>query len=297
MRRHMRNLNLRTSQKIRCTVQTRAVAAVCALLIFSGLVFLPQLLRVQVQNSTLQENHRRSFEIPCLVLTQNVSKLHRSLRQCTPFVAPAFQESELDFVSIHARKMLLDSSLLQTARDLSNNASVNIYMNHARMWAMVLTRKWDLALLLEDDVIIPEHVDQLIAELVTVLNQNNASNFVVKLVDHWVAWQWKSVHTVGVHDLRTCACKPAIHSSSSAAYLIDKHAAQTLLDNAFPASMHVDSYTHDLGCNRKELALFQIYPHLVHYTNRPSTHMQGTSPRRAFLLMKEIISNTLSSTC
>jgi len=297
MRRHLRNLNRRTSEKFRCTLQTRAVAALVGLLAISGLCFLPQVLRRTVRNSTLEENHRRTLNVPCVVLTQNVSKLHPSVRQCKPFLAPAFQESELDFVSTDARKMLMDSSLLQTARDLSNNASVNIYMNHARMWAMALTRKWDFVLLLEDDVVLPEDVNEHLQELMTVLVQNNVTNFVVKLVDHWVAWQWRSVHKVGNHDLRTCACKPAIHSSSSAAYFIDKHAAQTLLDNAFPASMHVDSYAHHLGCNSKELALFQIYPHLVYYTNRPSTHIQHTSPQRAFLLVKEMISNTLSSTC
>jgi GR25 family glycosyltransferase involved in LPS biosynthesis len=192
---------------------------------------------------------------------------------------------------------VLNSFLLDTARDLSNNASVNIYMNHARMWAMVLTRKWDYALLLEDDIIVPKTVDETVAQLLASLQQNNVSNFVVKLVDHWVAWQWTSVLAVGSHDLRTCTCRPAIHSSSSAAYIIDKHAAQTLLDNAFPASMHVDSYTHDMGCNKGMIRLFQIYPHLAHYTNRPSTHMRNTSPQRAFLLVKEIISNTLSSNC
>lgn len=274
----------------------RRRAPVVGLLVFlllTAVSVVPYLLRL-VPND---KNTRRGLSLPCIVLTQNSSEIDPSIQQCTRFSAPAFQESELDFVSAEAREKLLDSTLLETARDLSNNASVNIYMNHVRMWGIGATKQWDSVLLLEDDVVIPSHADETIAHILATLKQNNVSNFVVKLVDHWVAWQWKSVHTVGSHSLRTCSCRPAIHSSSSAAYIIDKHAAHTLLDYAFPASMHVDSYIHDVGCNKKLINLFQVYPHLAHYTNRPSVHMRNTSFHRAFLLVKEIISNTLASTC
>jgi len=274
-----------------------AIATCVVVLLLIGFVLLTNLLQTLSKNSNSIADRRKGFALPCVVLTQNIKRMDSSVNACIPFIAPAFQEAELDFVLPSARNKVLNPELLEMARDLSNNASVNIYMNHVRMWAMLLTKKWDVALFLEDDAILPSTLDEFVVPLLDEMHRKNVTNYVVKLVDHWIAWQWKSNFTVGNHDLRTCTCRPAVHSSSTAAYIMDRHAAQTLVTNAFPASMHVDSYVHNMGCTKNLINLFQTYPHVVHYNNKPSTHMKKLSSQRMFLLVRELITNALNSNC
>lgn len=92
--------------------------------------------------------------LPCLVLTLNASNLDPSTAGCTPFIGRSFSEQDLDFVSTEARTKLANPSLLQRASDLTNNASVNIYMNHARIWELI-AEKHQVALVLEEDAVIP----------------------------------------------------------------------------------------------------------------------------------------------
>jgi len=277
--------------------RSNATAACVVVLLIIGFVLFTNLLKPLQKNSVLLTNRRKGFALPCVVLTQNTPRMDPSVNACIPFVGPGFKETELDFVLPSARNKVLHPELLETAQDLSNNASVNIYMNHVRMWAMLLTRKWDVALFLEDDAVVPSTLDDFVVPLLAEMHSKNVTNFVVKLVDHWIAWQWKSNFTVGNHDVRTCTCRPVVHSSSTAAYIMDKHAAHTLVTNAFPASMHVDSYVHNMGCTKGLIHLFQTYPHVVHYNNKPSTHLKKTSSQRMFLLVRELITNALNSNC
>jgi hypothetical protein len=238
------------------------------------------------------------FSLPCLVLTLNASHVDSSARGCTPFVAPPFTEQDLDLVSPDARRKILDPALLETASELSNNASVNIYMNHARIWRKI-AEQWDVALVLEEDIVVPEDINEIIAEILAAFRRDNVTNFVMKLTDstRFSSMQWTTVYKLRHRlELRACTCQPSIRSSSSAAYIMDRAAAQTLLNHAFPASMHVDVFKHHMGCTFNKINFFQTNPHVMNVNNRPSKHLPHDFQRR-YLLLKEVIVNAFNSTC
>jgi hypothetical protein len=241
---------------------------------------------------------RPGFSLPCLVLTLNASHVDPSTEKCTPFVAPPFTEPELNFVSPQALTKIQNPGLLETASDLTNNASVNIYMNHARIWKHIAQR-WDVALVLEEDIIVPPNADEVITQVLSALRRDNVTNYLVKLMASSTiqSLQWKTVYDLSDrYQLRTCTCQPSIRSSGAAAYLIDRTAALTLLQNAFPASMHVDVFKHHMGCIDNKIRLYQVTPHLMHVNNRPTTHLPHDYHRR-YLLLKEVIVNAIYSIC
>jgi hypothetical protein len=252
----------------------------------------------ETARATQAAAHRAGYlDLPCLILTSNASGLDPSTASCTPFNAAPFTARELGFVSAEARRKLANPSLLQRASDLTNNASVNIYMNHARMWSLI-AEQHRVALVLEDDVIVNGGSFELIRKLLSNLRKDNATNFVLKLHDSSTAYhQWREVFSVSGHTVRACDCRPSQHSASAAAYLMDQAAAKTLLQHAYPASMHVDVYMHEMGCIQQKIRLYGTNPYPMTTTNRLSTHMPWNSAQRSFLLLKEKIENTLFATC
>jgi hypothetical protein len=135
-----------------------------------------------VSRRTPASRSSAAWSLPCLVLTLNVSNVDPSTRSCTPFVAPSFKETELNLVSPLALKKILNPMLLESASDLTNNASVNIYMNHVRIWQYI-ARRWDVALVLEEDIIVPSHAEELITKVLSALRLDKVTNYVVKLMD------------------------------------------------------------------------------------------------------------------
>ena len=238
---------------------------------------------------------RVDLGLPCLVLTLNASA-HPSAGACTTFTGSRFNEKELDALSAGARAKLAHPYLLQRSSDLTNNASVNIYMNHARMWTHI-AEHWDAALVLEDDAVVPENAGVVLQALISEMQRHNASNYVVKLHDLSTPYsEWPEVYDVGGHSVRRCMCRTKVNSAGTAAYVVDRAAAQTLLRHAYPASMHVDMYMHEMGCVHHKINLHGMSPTLTHLSNRPSTHMSG-SPQRSYLLLKELIENILYAEC
>jgi hypothetical protein len=254
----------------------------------------------KVPSETPARGSFAALSLPCLVLTLNVSNVDPSTRSCIPFVAPTFTEQELDFVSPSALAKIRNPMLLESASELSNNASVNIYMNHARIWRYIAER-WDVALVLEEDAVVPSNSEEVIAQILSSLRRDNVTNFVVKLIDNWHIYssEWRTVYDLPAHRVLTCSCRPSVQGSCAAAYLIDKAAALTLLEHAFPASVHVDVFKHNMGCVEKRIRLYQISPHLVRMNNRPSTHLSNEEQtfRRKYLLVKEVITNLFGSDC
>jgi hypothetical protein len=250
-------------------------------------------------SSELEPNQRRDtrFSVPCLILTLNASLVDPSANGCKPFVAPPFKSQELDFVATEAREKISNPLLLETASDLSNNASVNIYMNHMRMWERIANES-DVALILEEDIVVPLNAELVIEDVISTLRRDNVTNFVVKLMDNFFMYtaEWPQVYTIPGHQVHTCTCRPRIHSSGAAAYLIDRQGARTLLDSALPAKIHVDIFQHNMGCIDHKVRLYQLSPPLMHCNGRPSTHLPDDFHRR-FLRLKESVLNAIYSTC
>ncbi len=166
---------------------------------------------------------------------------------------------------------------------------MNIYMNHVRIWRHVVAH-WDVALVLEEDIVVLPHSSEVIAQALAALRRDNVTNYVVKLIDHLYkhSAQWKTAYDLPNHRLLTCSCQPSVYSSCAAAYL-------TLLQHAFPATMHVDVFKHHMGCIHNKIRLYQVNPHIMLMNNRPSTHLVHDVHRR-FLLVKETFFNLLRST-
>jgi hypothetical protein len=280
--------------------RTAAVAALSAVILIVCLLVVPELIirRSMAMAEVDGERRHSRLSVPCLVLSLNASNIDPSINGCMPFVASPFSEHELHFVTAHAREKLLNPLLLETASDLSNNASVNIYMNHMRMWTRV-ARTWDVAVVLEEDIVVPPNADKVIADVLTALRRDNVTNFVVKLMDNFFMYtsQWPLAYSFPGHNVHTCTCRPSIHSSGAAAYLVDRQGARTLADGALPAEKHVDVYMHHMGCIDHKVRLYQLSPPLMHCNGRPSTHLPLHDFHRRYLILKESFLNAIYSTC
>jgi GR25 family glycosyltransferase involved in LPS biosynthesis len=221
--------------------------------------------------------------------------------RCTRFVGTRFREEEFALVSAEAQRKLRRPELQERASELSNNASVSIFMNHLRVWRLVSASADDTpVLVLEDDAVLPPRLGRTLGALLERLRADNASNYVVKLHDlnaPWTLYEWAKAYRVERHDVRRCTCRPSHNSASNAAYLLDRRAAGVLLRSALPLSVHADVYVHEMGCVRHQVRLYNFMPNLVETSNRPSTHMRAFTLQRLYLLAVEALENMLAGEC
>jgi hypothetical protein len=235
----------------------------------------------------------------CVVLTLNASA--RVDPRCTRFVGTRFREEEFALVSAEAQRKLRRPELQERASELSNNASVSIFMNHMRVWSLVSASADDApVLVLEDDAVLPPRLGRTLGVLLERLRAENASNYIVKLHDlkaSWTFYEWARAFRVERHEVRRCTCRPSHNSASTAAYLLDRRAAGVLLRSALPLSVHADVYVHEMGCVRKQTRLYSFQPNLVETSNRPSTHMSPFTLQRLYLLAVEGLENMLAGEC
>jgi hypothetical protein len=237
--------------------------------------------------------------LKCIVLTLDASA--RVDARCTRFVGTRFRAEEFGLVSAEAQRKLRRPELQERASELSNNASVSIFLNHMRVWRLVSASADDApVLVLEDDAVLPPQLGRTLGALLARLRADNASNYVVKLHELKPAWtlhEWATAYRVGRHEVRRCTCRPSHNSASTAAYLLDRRAAGVLLQGALPLSVHVDVYVHEMGCVRKTTGLYNFLPSLVATSNRPSTHMGTATLQRNYLLAVEGLENMLAGEC
>lgn len=232
--------------------------------------------------------------LKCLVLTFNVSVLHPSTAACTPFIGTRFSAEEFTQVSAQAQMKLRDTDLQERASDLTNNASVNIFMNHVRIWRTIADSGDDRpVLVLEEDVILSDEFHPRLVGLIATLRDAHVANYIVKLHStrpENVYSQWTEVYNLLGDSVRTCTCRPAMASTSAAAYLLDRQAARVLLKSDFPLRIHVDVYTHEMGCILRQTTLHGVLPNWAKTSGRPSTHLTQ-SWQRSYLMMVESIEN------
>lgn len=235
----------------------------------------------------------------CVVLTLDAAA--RVDPRCTRFVGTRFREEEFEQVSAEAQRRLRRPELQERASELSNNASVSIFMNHMRVWRLVSASADDTpVLVLEDDAVLPPRFGRTLGVLLERLRADNASNYVVKLHNSqllWTYYEWAKTYRVERYDVRRCTCRPSHNSASNAAYLLDRRAAAVLLRSALPLSVHADVYVHEMGCVRQKTRLYNFNPNLVGTSNRPSTHMRGLTLQRLYLLAVEALENMLAGEC
>ena len=168
----------------------------------------------------------------CLVLTTD--PLQRSVEiapglTCRPFLGELFNARQFDLVSEEGKAKLRNKWLQSQASDFSNNKSVSIFVNHARMWKIMDEMPEDEPMLiLEDDATIPANLSRTIDIMLDRILANRVTNFVVKLHEHpkpsLAFAEWESPFRIGQHTVRKCSCRPSFTTSGTAAYLLDRKA-------------------------------------------------------------------------
>ena len=257
------------------------------------------LLCVRRVPSLAQLEPPQDVALKCVVLTLNATA--RVDPRCTRFLGTRFREEEFELVSADAQRKLRRPELQERASELSNNASVSIFMNHLRVWSLVNASADDAPLLvLEDDAVLPPRLGQTLEVLLERLRAENVSNYIVKLHDtkpSWTFYEWTKAYSVERHEVRRCTCRPSHNSASTAAYLLDRRAAGVILQGAFPLGVHVDAYVHEMGCVLQKTRLYSFQPNLVETSKRPSTHMSTFTLQRFYLLAVEELENMLAGEC
>lgn len=227
-------------------------------------------------SSTPFRNHeelkdRCSGDYTCTVLSLDNTTLVP--HGCNLFLARRFQEQEFALLSASAQEKLRNVELLQYSKDLSCNISISIFLNHMRVWQNVSDTP---ALVLEDDAVMPSDLCVILSKVLSHIRRHNVTNYIVKLHEHapfYIYRQWEEVFAIDDYSVRSCRCRPHGGSSSTAAYLLDRHAAQTLLTAAFPLETHVDVFLHNMGCVQRKITLYSVLPSPVRPSLRVSTHM------------------------
>ena len=178
----------------------------------------------------------------CFVLTTN--PLLRSLKiapglTCEPFLAELFNARQFDLVSEKGKAKLQNKWLQSQASEFSNNQSVSIFVNHARLWKIMDEMPEDEpVLILEDDAIVPTNISRTIDTMLARMMNDRVSNYVVKLNEHpkpfFAFAEWESRYHVGQHKIKTCTCRPSFTTAGTAAYLLDRGAVCACFSPSMP---------------------------------------------------------------
>lgn len=234
---------------------------------------------------------------PCFMLT--LDNTSQAPDGCEVFLGWRFREDDFALLSPDARRKLLHTELQETSSELSNNASVSIFLNHMRIWQRVAALDVPV-LVLEDDAVLPIDLQKTLKVVLEQLRSNNVSNYVVKLHELkpiFVYGEWSEVFKAGGYSVRSCRCRPHGSSASTSAYLLDRNAAQTLLLAALPLRIHLDVFLHDVGCVQRLTQLYSVQPSPVQTSWRPSTHMQTFTLQRLRLLAVELFQDWHAGEC
>ena len=268
---------------------------------------------LRLQHTPPPQTNPTSILKHCYILTLNASLKPRTLSPgltCYPFLAERFNEQQFALVAPIAQQKLLYPEKQTMASDLTNNNSVSIYFNHARMWKKVASGR-DSVLLLEDDAILSlqsvriineilkamKHEDNFILKLLNIGHITNPISIGVSAQQFALKW-WEIWYTLPGYTVSRCTCRPWVRTACAAAYIMDASAAKSLLQHSLPMSKHVDAYMHEQGCVFKHVNFSAIDPPLVALSGRPTLHKhQVKFLQHLFLHMNEIIDNILNQDC
>ena len=266
---------------------------------------------LRLQHTPPPQTNPTSILKHCYILTLNASLKPRTLSPgltCYPFLAERFNEQQFALVAPIAQQKLLYPEKQTMASDLTNNNSVSISVNHARMWKEV-SKLSHPTLLLEDDAVVPSQNVHILHDIVTNLEHKN--NYVVKvgetphILGRFTSWatplaltEWKLLFDIHGHKSYQCVCRPWFQTSNTAAYILSPTAAKHLLQHHSPMSDHVDVYVHKQGCIFQHIDFILINPAITFLSHRTSTHQHEESWfTRQKLLVRELIYNLKNDMC
>jgi len=245
--------------------------------------------------------------ISCFVITMNASlpavKLSPSLT-CYPFIGSRVTDKIFGLVSPRVQANLLANTSSWGA-DFTNNMSVSIAFNHIQLWRRLADQTTDSDMIIfEDDILI----DTRALDLYTKIHRSGVlpqRNYILKLANrHRMQWlggsELRRVHQFRLRNqsfvLQKCVCRTRQNFFSSAAYVIDRHAARVLLQHHLPMTSHVDIFMHYIGCRFSNF--FLLDTDAVHFSGRTSTHeFSADQSHRTLAAFKEQVKNLIFSSC
>jgi len=243
--------------------------------------------------------------VSCFILTLNESLEAVLLQEgivCHPFLGQITDPFIFSHVDAQIQLDLVRGRSSRGAH-YTNNQSVSIAWNHMRLWQKLsLSDDSEDMLIFEDDAIITNHSLNVYRELQKL--NTFKDNYIIKLVNHHGLWlgrsELSSLERIWVdgtsYVLKKCVCRTRQNYYNTGAYVIDRHAAQILLDKFLPMRFHVDMYLHYTGCEFSNL--FVVESDVVQLSDRLSTHQSVLEKiNRMWPDLKELFMNIVSSDC
>lgn len=220
----------------------------------------------------IEHSHLKSCRI--MTANHNIQGFKLGKIFCEPFMNPWNNEVDnLQFVRDDVRDHLLFGNVDKSPM-VSNNNSVKIFLGHRALWESIAINLSPM-LILEDDVVTPLDLKE-IENTLSVVIKHSSKNFVFRLYDDlWldVAFGMTTVGRTNESAVKTCQnCQPLLRGSSTAAYVVDYHAAQTMLAHSLPVSWHVDMWMQYLACSLNQIQMFVVKPNVVKLSGRASLH-------------------------
>jgi len=245
--------------------------------------------------------------LSCYIITLNASMLPVRLSgnlTCHPFVGSRITDSMFQLVSTRVQENLRMGLSLWGA-DFTNNVSLSIAYNHVQLWRRLAAGMTASNMLVfEDDIVLNERLLMLYHKIQRS-GALPASNYIVKFVNHQSLcvlgdMELQRVHCFRLGDssfkLQKCTCRTRQSCFSSAAYVLDGHAARVLLQHHLPMQHHVDVFMHYVGCRYSSLFMFD--KDVLSFSGRFSSHQTQQDHRNRFLAnVKETIKNFFYTTC
>jgi len=253
-----------------------------------------------------QITHQRK-SIVCFILTMNMSLpvVHLSPEvTCYPFLGKRMTDDMFALVSPRIQANLM-SNISSWGADFTNNISVSIAYNHMQLWRRLAHSSHDSDMMIfEDDILIDSHALKLykkIARSGVLPKQNYILKFANRHRMQWLGGQELSSIFQFLQDskqyiLKKCVCRTRQNFFSSAAYVLDRHAARVLLQHHVPMQMHVDIFMHYIGCRFSNFFLLNV--DAVTFSMRPSTHQTAAEESyRLIAAFKEQVKSILFTSC
>jgi len=290
----------------------RFTALVYLLLFCTGFYFVIDMARTVVRIAHADRREMRgpgtataNKTLSCFIITLNASLEEVRLKEdiwCRPFVGKVVDEEMFSHVDPKVQTDLM-RGLSSRGAHYTNNKSVSIAWNHMLLWKKLLRSDGSQDLLVfEDDAIITNHsVDVYRALLSTGLFHDN---YIIKLANHNGWWfgtyelsSLKAFEVNGVsHVLKKCACRTRQNLFNTGAYLLDRRAAQILIERFMPMRFHVDVFLHYTGYEFSNL--FVVEDNVVQLSDRVSTHQSNEEiVARVWPDFKELLMNIALSDC
>ena len=215
---------------------------------------------------------------------------------CRVVHAKGFHINQLGDVRADVRQQLLSKKLHRyDSSVMSNNNTVNIFLNHVMLWQQVAESN-TTTLILEDDAI-PTTDHALLSLLDHMNTQVAVQNYIMKLqnspLHSFFGWSPKEV---GNYTLYQCTCRPPVVNSGLLAYVLDPMAARTLLRIYKPIWTHVDTWIHHIGC-AEHVTLLSTVDSMFIENGRPSFHRTGQEVPSVVEKIVHIAHDALHSNC